>query len=74
MRTTVRLDDDAAAAVAHLRRARGLGMSEAINTLARAGIGSEFRTVFRQCTAPMGLVIDVSCVAQALEMYGPASK
>lgn len=37
-RTTVNLDDDIARAVEELRRQRGVGTSEAVNTLARRGL------------------------------------
>jgi len=38
MRTTVDLADDVAAAVERARRERGLGLSEAVNDLVRAGL------------------------------------
>lgn len=38
MRTTITLDDDIAAEVDRLRRTTGIGPSEAINRLARAGL------------------------------------
>ena len=38
MRTTVTLEKDAAAAVESLRRREGVGVSEAINRLIRAGL------------------------------------
>ncbi|HEU0168187.1 MAG TPA: ribbon-helix-helix protein, CopG family, partial [Chloroflexota bacterium] len=38
MRTTVTLDDDVAAAASELRRQEGIGLSEAVNRLARAGL------------------------------------
>ena len=37
MRTTVNLDDDVAAEAERLKRAEGIGLSEAVNRLARAG-------------------------------------
>ena len=62
------LDDDVAAAVARLRRDRGLGQSEAINELARRGMSTrEARPVYRQATADLGPGIDVRNVAEALE-------
>lgn len=69
MRTTIRLDEDVAAAVDQLRRERGIGLSEAINELARAGahIPAQ-RTTFRQRTEHVGLRVDVSNVAEALEV------
>ncbi len=76
MRTTVTLDADVANAVGELRRQRGLGVSEAINQLARRGL-----TVkppgkpFRQRTARLALKVDVTNVAEALEsLDGPASR
>jgi hypothetical protein len=69
MRTTVRLEDDVAAAVERLRKARGLGLSEALNELARAGMTrSARRTRFKQQTHSLGLKIDVNDVADALEL------
>jgi hypothetical protein len=38
MRTTVSLDDDVGAAVQRLRVERNIGLSEAVNELARAGL------------------------------------
>ena len=68
MRTTVTLDDDVAAAVRQLREDRHIGVSEAINELARAGLRRrQKRQVFRQDSTDLGLRIDVSNVAEALE-------
>jgi hypothetical protein len=74
MRTTVTLDEDVAAAVARLRRERGLGLSEALNELARAGLQApEERARFRQRSVDMGIGIDVRDTAEALELAeGPA--
>ncbi len=76
MRTTITLDDDVAAAVERLRRERGLGLSEALNELARAGLAAKpSRRAFRQKTHPMGARIDVSNVAEALELLeGPSHR
>jgi hypothetical protein len=70
MRTTVKLDDDVAAAAEQLRRERHIGLSEAVNELARAGLRRRpvARKRFRQRTRPIGLRIDVSNVAEALEL------
>jgi Arc/MetJ family transcription regulator len=68
MRTTLSLDDDVAAAVQQLREERNLGLSEAVNELVRAGLAVRpRRKAFRQRTANLGLRIDVSSVADALE-------
>ncbi|GIW20436.1 MAG: hypothetical protein KatS3mg065_0732 [Chloroflexota bacterium] len=68
MRTTITLDPDVRAAVERLRRERGVGLSEAVNELVRAGLAARRpRTAYRQRTAPIGLRIDVTNVAEALE-------
>jgi Arc/MetJ family transcription regulator len=74
MRTTVNLDDDVAAAIARLQQEGGLGVSEAVNQLARAGLRSRPRRAkYRQRSARIGLMIDISNVAEALEVLdGPA--
>ncbi len=69
MRTTVTLDDDVAAAVRQLRDERHIGPSEALNELARAGLRQrQQRQVFKQDSFDLGLRIDVSNVAEALEL------
>lgn len=76
MRTTVTLADDVAAAVERLRRERGVGLSEAVNDLVRAGLtGPRERRPFRQKTHDLGPGIDVSNIADALEtLDGPAAR
>lgn len=73
MRTTVSLDDDVAAAVDRLRRERGLGLSEAVNELARAGLRVRRQgRAFRQRSDDLGVGIDVTNVAEAIEqLEGP---
>ncbi len=69
MRTTVDLDADVSAAVDRLRRQRKMGLSEAVNLLARAGMSvSPRKPTFRQRSAPVGLRIDVTNIAEALEV------
>lgn len=68
MRTTVELDDDTARAVEQLRREHGFGVSEAVNELIRRGLLPERETVpFRQRTRSLGIKLDISNVAAALE-------
>ena len=69
MRTTVNLDADVAAAVEQLRRERSLGLSEAVNELVRTGLQAKppRRRPFRQRSQPLGLRIDVTDVAEAIE-------
>jgi hypothetical protein len=76
MRTTITLDDDVAAAVQQLRRERGVGVSEAVNGLARAGLTvKKSRPPFRQRSVSIGLKVDVTNVAEALELLdGPAAR
>ena len=74
MRTTVTLDEDVAAAVGRLRRERGVGVSEAINQLARAGLAvKRSRPRFRQRSVPLNLRVDATNVAEALEQLDGAS-
>jgi hypothetical protein len=74
MRTTVEFDADTAQAVATLRRELGLGVSEAVNELIRRGLlaGSD-SPPFRQRTAALGVTVDVSSVADALETLDGAA-
>jgi hypothetical protein len=73
MRTTVTLDDDVAAAIERLRRERGVGVSEALNGLARAGLTVKSdRPPFRQRSVALGLMVDVANIAEALEQLDGA--
>lgn len=77
MRTTVTLDDDVSAALDLLRRERSLGVSEALNELARRGLAAapKRRPHFRQRTRRLGLRVDVSNVERAIELLdGPSHR
>ncbi|MBW3662297.1 MAG: ribbon-helix-helix protein, CopG family [Actinobacteria bacterium] len=76
MRTTVEFDDDTAAAVEALRRDQGLGLSEAVNELIRRSmLPRPPGEPFRQQTRRLGVRIDVSNVAEALEtLEGPQAR
>lgn len=77
MRTTISLDQDVAAALRQLRPREGIGVSEAINRIARAGLTEKpTRKPFRQRTFDMGeFLVDVSNTAEALEFAeGPHHK
>lgn len=67
------LDDDVAAAIARLRKERGVGLSQLVNDLVRKALAAEEpRRTFRQRTEPLGLRIDVTNVAEALDVLeGP---
>ena len=76
MRTTVELDDDTAAEVQRLRAA-GRGLSEAVNELIRCGMLRHDDDVepFVPRTRPLGIRIDVSNVADALDVLeGPDAR
>lgn len=69
MRTTVEFEEDTASAVDQLRRERGVGVSEAVNEMIRRGLLPRNRPDrFTQRTHPVGIKIDVSNVADALEV------
>lgn len=76
MRTTVEFDEDTAAAVDQLRRDKGMGVSEAVNELIRRGLlPRRDPSGFVQKTHRLGLKIDISNVAEALEVLeGPAAR
>jgi Arc/MetJ family transcription regulator len=75
MRTTVRLDDDVLAAAEQLRQERHIGLSEAVNELARAGLQRRpDQRPFRQQSRNLGLRVDVSNVAEALELLDDAHR
>lgn len=65
----MRLDNDVAAAAEQLRRRRHLTLSEAVNELARAGLQPKpRRRQFQQRTHAINLRIDISNVAEALDL------
>ena len=70
MRTTVVIDSDVAAEIEHLRRT-GLGLSEALNLLARRGMaasGGAPPVPYQHHSAPIGLKIDVTNIADVLDL------
>lgn len=76
MRTTVTLADDVAASLEELRRERGVGLSEAVNDLVRAGLTAKRPTsTFRQEAHDLGRGVDVSNIGETLEtLDGPAAR
>lgn len=73
MRTTFTLDDDVAAAVDRLRRAEGIGISDAVNRLIRAGLvqPKEHRRYVHQ-SDDVGLRVDVTDIGAVLDLLDEA--
>ncbi len=77
MRTTITLADDVAAAIERERRRRGVGLSDAVNELVRAGLSAENPArPFKQKTHDLGkAAIDLSNIAEAIEtLDGPDAR
>lgn len=71
MRTTLSLEPDVAAEVERLRREEGLGLSAAVNRLARSGMsagGPAELPTFRQFTAPLGARVSLDNIGDVLEL------
>lgn len=67
MRTTLTLDDDVAVEVERLRRAEGIGMSEAVNRLVRSALVSRGRrTPYVHHSDSVGLKVDVTNIGEVL--------
>ena len=68
MRTTITLADDVAAGIEQARRERGVGLSEAVNDLVRAGLMNQDARQRVECpTYDMGIGIDVRNIGEAIE-------
>lgn len=70
MRTTVVIDSDVAGEIERLRR-DGMGLSEALNLLARRGMtrGAPAETVkYEHRTARLGLKVDITNIADVLDL------
>jgi hypothetical protein len=69
MRTTFTLDDDVAAEVERLRREEGLGLSEAVNRLIRAGMARPATSrPYRHRSVSVGLKVDVADIGAVLDV------
>jgi hypothetical protein len=69
MRTTIALDPDIEAEVERLRREEGLGLSEAVNVLARRGLVTTKQTdPYAMSPRPMGAKIDVDNIGEVLDL------
>lgn len=75
MRTTITFSDDVAAALEKERHERGLGLSEAVNDLVRAGLTKgPARRGFRQKSHDLGRGVDFSNIGEAIEtLDGPTA-
>jgi hypothetical protein len=70
MRTTIRLDPQVAAAAQQIQTEQNVSFSSAVNQLAMRGLlahGPTSAAGFEQLTYPMGLKVDISNIADALE-------
>jgi len=70
MRTTVVIDDDVAGEIERLRR-EGMGLSEALNLLARRGMAKDVSSKtarYQHRTSRIGLKVDVTNVADVLDL------
>jgi len=74
VRTTIDLQPDVEKAIEQVRKSTGKGLSETVNELVRAGLvrQSHEHSPFVQKSHPLGLRIDVSNVAEALELLDDA--
>jgi hypothetical protein len=70
MRTTVTLDREVAAAAEGMRQGSSMSLSEAINTLAKAGLlrGQRKPEPFRQRTVDVGLRVDITNIGETLDL------
>ena len=68
MRTTIALDPDIEAEVERLRRQEGLGLSEAVNTLARRGLVPVHHEAPFVFDPPLRALIDLTNISEVIEM------
>ena len=69
VRTTINLADDVDAAVEEVMRREGIGRSEAVNSLVRAGLARQgSRPTYQPRTYPMGVRVDVSDIGGVLDL------
>jgi hypothetical protein len=71
VRTTINLDSDVTAAIENLRREEGLGISEAVNLLARRGLAMPSPTTtapFVQRTHPSGFLVNIDKTGDVLDL------
>ena len=67
MRTTLTLQEDVAAAVERLRRSEGIGVSEAVNRLVRAGLARpQTPSPYEHNSYAMGQKVDVANIGDVI--------
>jgi hypothetical protein len=77
MRTTVVFESDVEKAIDQIRQENPAGLSKVVNELIRAGLMARRhrKKRFQQRAEPIGLLVDVTNVAEALELLeGPAAR
>ncbi|GAB3706608.1 hypothetical protein GCM10028815_18760 [Mariniluteicoccus flavus] len=75
MRTTVNLDPEAEQAVAALRRARGLGVSEAVNALIREGAAApRVDYAYHSIAFDMGARLPLDKTSDVLDLLDEADR
>jgi hypothetical protein len=76
VRTTIKFDADTAKVIADRVKRQGKGVSEVVNELIRSGLtATPARAPFVPMTAPLGIRIDVSNTADALDLLeGPQAR
>jgi hypothetical protein len=68
MRTTIDLDPDVHAAVTQLRAQQGIGLSQAVNELARAGLQPRHAQPYAHRSTRLGLKIDITDIGNVLDV------
>lgn len=76
MRTTITFDEDVAAAIRRVQKTRHVGVSEAVNSLVRQGLGTtQAPPRFTQRTSSGGALLDLTDVADVLDLIdGPGTR
>jgi hypothetical protein len=75
VRTTINLGEDVVSEAAKLQRERGIGLSAAVNELARAGFKNVRQDYqYEHVTHDMGALVDLTDVADVLELLDEADR
>ena len=69
MRTTVTLDDEVSAAIDRMRQDEGIGLSEALNRLAKQGLATKISAeTYVHHSVPLGLRVDITNIGDVLDL------